>query len=112
MTTDIEFDARCPTCGEVRLTGDQLWLVLAPEGVTDHFAFRCPQCCDHVRCPLDEETAALLVELVAVEELVVPAEALEEHPGAPLTVDDLIDFGMRLARERHPAAAIMPSAAA
>jgi hypothetical protein len=60
MSTDIEFDAHCPTCGEVRLTGDELWLVLTPGDVTDHFAFRCPRCCDHVRCPVDDETAEVL----------------------------------------------------
>ncbi len=49
MSTDIEFDAHCPTCGEVRLPGDELWLVMTPGDATAHFAFRCPRCCDHVR---------------------------------------------------------------
>ena len=111
MTTGIEFDARCPTCGEVRLTGDQLWLVLTTREGIDHFAFRCPRCCGHVRCPVDEETAAMLAELIPVEELAVPDEALEEHSGAALTEDDLIDFGAALARAHYPAAAILPSAA-
>jgi len=111
MTTDIEFDARCPTCGEVRLTGDQVWLVLTTGEATDHFAFRCPRCCDHVLCPVDDETAAMLAELVPVEELAVPDEALEEHCGAALTEDDLIDFGAELARADYPAAAILPPAA-
>ena len=111
MSTDIEFDAHCPTCGEVRLTGDELWLVLTPGDVTDHFAFRCPRCCDHVRCPVDDETAEVLAELIPVEELAVPEEALEQHPGAALTEDDLIDFGAELARSDYPVAAILPSAA-
>ena len=111
MTTEIEFDARCPACGEVRLTGDELWLVLTPGAATDHFAFLCPGCCDHVRCPVDDETAAVLAELIPVEELTVPDEVLEPHSGAALTEDDLIDFGAALARTDYPAAAILPPAA-
>ena len=110
MTTDIEFDARCPTCGEVRLAGDQLWLVVTSGQGSDYFAFRCPGCCDQVHCSVDAETAAVLAELLAVEELAVPAEALEEHPGRALTVDDLIDFGAYLARTDYPAAALPPAA--
>ena len=110
MTTDIEFDARCPTCGEVRLAGDQLWLVLTSGQGSDYFAFRCPRCCDQVHCPVDAETAEVLAELLAVEELVVPAEALEEHDGRPLTVDDLSDVGADLARTDDPAAARPPAA--
>ena len=108
--TDIEFDARFPTCGEVRLAGDQLWLVLTSGQGSDYFAFRCPRCCGQVHCPVDAETAAVLAELLAVEELVVPAEALEEHHGGALSVDDLIDFGADLARTDFPAAALPPAA--
>ena len=111
MTNEIEFDAQCPTCGEVRLTGDELWLVLTPGDAADHYAFRCPGCCDHVRCAVDDQTAAVLAELIPVEELSVPAEALEQHSGAALTEDDLIDFGAELARADYPVAAILPMAA-
>ena len=111
MTNDIEFDARCPGCGEVRLTGDQLWLVLTTGDVDDYFAFRCPGCAGLVRCPADAGTADLLAGLVPVEELVVPDEALESHRGAALNEDDLIDFGAYLARTDYPAAALLPPAA-
>jgi hypothetical protein len=112
MTPEIEFDARCPGCGEVGLTGDQLWLVVTSGPTADYFAFRCPRCRGGVvRCPVDEGTAEVLAELLAVEELVVPAEALEQHRGDVLTVDDLIDFGAELARADFPAAAALPSAA-
>ena len=50
----------------------------------------------------DETVVALLAELVAVEELEIPAEALESHDGPPLTSDDLLD--LVLALERHAAA--------
>lgn len=112
MTPEIEFDARCPGCGEVRLTGDQLWLVLTSGPTADYFAFRCPRCRGGVvRCPVDQGTAEVLAELLAVEELDVPGEALEQHRGDVLTEDDLIDFGAGLARADYPAAAAVPPAA-
>ncbi len=39
----------------------------------------------------------MLSGLVAVEELDVPAEALEAHEGSALTTDDLIDLMLTLA---------------
>ena len=56
-------------------------------------------------------TAEVLAELLAVEELDVPGEALEQHRGDVLTEDDLIDFGAGLARADYPAAAAVPPAA-
>ncbi len=53
----------------------------------------------------------MLAELIPVEELAVPQEALEQHSGAALTEDDLIDFGTELAQSDYPVAAILPSAA-
>lgn len=111
MTHDISFDASCPECGEVELAADQLWLVITTGPTPDHFAFRCPACTLHVRCPIDAETASVLAELVPVEEIDVPAEALERHVGAPLTLDDLIELGVRLARSDFPAAAALRPAA-
>lgn len=111
MNPEIEFDARCPSCGEVRLSGDQLWLVLTSGETVDYFAFRCPRCAGQVRCPVDTDTAGVLAELLAVEELEVPEEALEQHRGDVLTEDDLIDFGAGLARADYPAAAAVPPAA-
>jgi predicted RNA-binding Zn-ribbon protein involved in translation (DUF1610 family) len=95
---DISFEAHCPRCGAVELTGDQLWLVLADAPVGDHFAFRCPSCSDQVRRIADAQTVAVLSALVPVEELDVPAEALQQHEGAPFTIDDLIDLMHELER--------------
>lgn len=111
MNPEIEFDARCPGCGEVRLAGDQLWLVLTSGEAADYFAFRCPRCRALVHCTVDSETAELLAEMLAVEELEVPEEALEQHRGDVLTEDDLIDFGAGLARADYLAAAALPPAA-
>ena len=109
MNPEIEFDARCPSCGEVRLSGDQLWLVLTSGETVDYFALRCPRCAQ-VRCPVDPETAGVLAGLLAVEELAVPEEALERRRGGVLTEDDLIDFGAGLARADYLAAAALPPA--
>ena len=111
MNTEIEFDARCPGCGEVRLAGDQLWLVLTSGEAADYFAFRCPRCRALVRCTVDSGTAEMLAGLLAVEEFEVPEEALEQHRGDVLTEDDLIDFGAGLARADNLAAAALPPAA-
>ena len=111
MNPEIEFDARCPSCGEVRLSGDQLWLVLTSGEAADYFAFRCPRCAGQIRCPVDAETVDVLAGLLAVEELDVPEGALEQHRGDVLTEDDLIDFGAGLARADYLAAAALPPAA-
>jgi hypothetical protein len=99
MTQYLTFEARCPECGTVELASDQLWLVLADAPVQDHFSFHCPSCFDQVRCVADEDTVALLSALVLVEELDVPAEALEAHDGDPFTDDDLIDLMLELERQ-------------
>ena len=95
------FEVHCPDCGVTQLDGDQLWLVLAPSPLPDHIAFRCPDCGTLVRSHAHPEAVALLSDLVAVEELDVPAEALEPHDGKPLTEDDLIELMLDL--ERWPA---------
>ena len=96
MMQEIAISASCPDCGEVELAVDQLWLVLTGATGTDHYDFRCPDCAALVRHAADEATVALLSPLVPVEELDVPAEALERHVGSPLTLDDLIDLMLSL----------------
>jgi len=96
MTQDITLEASCPDCGRVELGIDQAWLVLSNAPVTDTLDFRCPGCAGHVRCPADHKTVRALAALVPVEEVYVPAEALEPRTGAPLTLDDLIDLMLDL----------------
>ena len=91
MNQELQLSANCPECGEVELAAEQLWLVLTGTG-SDHYDFRCPRCATFVRYPADEAIVALLAQLVSVEELDVPAEALESHIGSPLTLDDRIDL--------------------
>jgi hypothetical protein len=92
MTRNIMLEARCPDCGRVELGTHQAWLVLSNAPVRDTLDFRCPGCAGHVRCPADHATVTALAGLVPVEEVDVPAEALEPHTGRPLCLDDLIDL--------------------
>jgi phage FluMu protein Com len=95
MTYEAQFSVNCPRCDDVELAVDQLWLVLPSEGQA-HYDFHCPECETHVRHPAGAEAIAMLSQLVAVEELEVPAEALESHTGPALTEDDLIDLMLEL----------------
>ena len=92
------FSTTCPTCGELELTSDQMWLVLTSAGRA-HYAFVCPDCGLHVRRTVDDDTAAMLAPFMAVEEIDVPAEAQESHDGPPLELDDLIDLMLDLEHE-------------
>jgi endogenous inhibitor of DNA gyrase (YacG/DUF329 family) len=101
MRGDSSFTVGCPRCGDVEVDNDQLWLVVTSAG-RDHYDFNCPTCMRHVMQPADHEVFELLAPLVAVEELDVPAEALEPHVGPALTVDDLIDLMLELERRLVP----------
>jgi hypothetical protein len=96
---DVVLSALCPSCGEVDLTPDQLWLVLASAPDRSHYRFRCSSCEQSVSHHADDAVVAVLATLVAVEELEIPDEALEPHDGPPLTTDDLLD--LLLALEVH-----------
>jgi hypothetical protein len=98
---DVVLTVLCPSCGEVDLSADQVWLVVASVADRSHYRFTCAGCDRSVRRPADETVVALLSELVAVEEFEIPAEALETHDGPPLTSDDLLD--LVLALEQHTA---------
>jgi hypothetical protein len=106
---DVVLSVLCPTCGEVDLAADQVWLVLASAADRSHYRFHCSTCDQSVRRHADETVIALLTELVAVEQLAIPAEALESHDGPALTSDDLLDLmlalGEHAATDRATAAA-------
>jgi hypothetical protein len=95
----------CPSCGEVDLSADQVWLVIASAKTRSQYRFRCSSCDQSVSRHADDTVIALLAELVAVEELEIPAEALESHDGPPLTPDDLLDLLLALEEHAAPAAA-------
>ncbi|HEY2041358.1 MAG TPA: hypothetical protein VGH11_01685 [Jatrophihabitans sp.] len=97
MLPDAEFSSRCTACGEVDLAVDQIWLVLAVAPLRNQYAFQCPSCSAVEHRAADDDTVALLSRFVAVEQLEIPAEALEQHVGGALTADDVIDLMLSIA---------------
>jgi hypothetical protein len=93
--SSAHFSINCPECGDLELAAEQLWLVLPSLGEA-HYDFICPTCDEHVRHVAGEAAIAFLAALIAVEEIDVPAEAIEPKSGPPLTVDDVLDFSLEL----------------
>jgi predicted RNA-binding Zn-ribbon protein involved in translation (DUF1610 family) len=108
MTDAARLTARCPTCGEVELLAEQMWLVLTNVPGREHYGADCPGCGQTFRRAADAATIGLLSAFVPVETLDVPAEALEVHTGPAITIDDLLDAMLTLEREA-PAAQPDPS---
>ncbi len=103
--------ATCPSCGEVDLRPSDVALqIVRTHDDTEHdvrdgsnYKFDCPTCDEVVTKPADARIARLLttggVDVVVVDE--ITAETREAHPenppvGAPLSMDDLIDFHFML----------------
>lgn len=85
--------ATCPVCGDVELTHEQVRLVMHPVKERSYYAFLCDRCDDEVRKPANSEVIRLLrLGGVVAETPDIPAEALEDHVGAVLTPDDVLDF--------------------
>jgi hypothetical protein len=94
MTT---IKASCPVCGDVELTPEQMRLVVCNRSDWSYYAFQCPNCTDEVRKPADDEIISLLQSGgVAASEWHIPAEAMEEHYGAPISYDEILDFALWL----------------
>lgn len=103
MTT---IKASCPGCGDVELTPRQVRLVVCSVRRRSFYSFTCTTCTDVVRKHAGEDVVALLTSGgVVAERWTIPAEALEEHDGAALSVDDLLDFCLLLERADLLAAA-------
>ena len=96
MSDDTRFSARCPSCGEVELMAEQMWLVMTDPPDRTHFGFHCPACEQRVAHPADRRLVRVLAALLPVEVLEIPGEALEERSGPALTYDDLIDLMLSL----------------
>ncbi|HEU4354857.1 MAG TPA: hypothetical protein VFT27_04640 [Actinomycetota bacterium] len=91
---------KCPTCGEVDLTPEEMSLFMAPSGERLSYSFTCPECSLEVDRPASRKTAALLiaagVETIPLpmdDEPTLPSEDRSPNPDAPpLTLDDLIEL--------------------
>lgn len=98
--------ATCPVCGEVDLTSADVALVVCSVPDWSYYAFDCPGCVAQVRKPADRRVVSLLLSGgVEVTHWRVPAEALEDKAGPPLTYDDLLDFALQLSGRDALAAA-------
>lgn len=94
MTT---IKASCPMCGDVELTPEQMRLVVCNRSEWSYYAFQCPNCADEVRKPADTEIVSLLKSGgVTVTPWHIPAEAMEEHCGAIISYDEILDFALWL----------------
>ena len=108
MTT---IKASCPVCGDVSLTPADVRLVVCSNEAWSYYAFDCPDCTDDVRKPADEEIIALLISGgVSAQQWHVPAEALEDHTGDPISYDELLDFALWLDGHDQLAANLAPVA--
>ncbi len=106
--------ATCPSCGEVDLRPTDVALEIVRLADDDehevrdgsNYRFDCPTCDELVTKPADARIARLLTT-GGVDVVVVDVDTLdrrEPHPenppaGAPLTMDDLLDFHFLL--EHH-----------
>jgi len=94
MTT---IKASCPSCGDVELTPQQVRLVVCSVKSWSYYAFTCTSCLEEVRKPAGRDVVTLLISGgVVAEPWSIPAEALEEHEGAVLCYDDVLDFALWL----------------
>lgn len=99
----------CPVCGDVELKPAQMRLIVCSRPEWSYYAFPCTTCHEEIKKPADDEIVALLVSGgVVAEHWVIPAEALEEHGGAVITYDDVLDFALVLDRVDLLAAMITP----
>jgi hypothetical protein len=101
VTEVRRFAALCPTCGDLDISAEQMWLVLTDCPGRDHYFFHCPGCDQNVRRRAHSITVGVLEKLVPVEHIQIPSEALESHEGEPLTMDDLIDLMLALENTEH-----------
>ena len=93
--------ATCPDCGDVEFpTSTALVRVLEAVEVADNrriVEFVCPQCGGTHTKLIDANLARVLMQYGARSVRIrVPDEARERHEGAPLTLDDAIDFHRQL----------------
>ena len=99
--------ASCPTCGDVELTTADVRVRVCMDDDRGEYLFRCPICRMAVVKGAEARTIDLLVASgVALDTWSLPAELHEQHYGAPITHDDLLDFHAILEDEDLLAAAL------
>lgn len=92
--------AQCPTCGDVRLTTKDITVRVCIDDDTGSYWFRCPECDAPVAKPASSYIVDLLVTSgVRLEMWRRPAELRERRSGPALTLDDMLDFHVRIQRD-------------
>lgn len=92
-------EAVCPNCGTVDCALEDFELGVCNHAPASFYAFVCPACEQRIQKPADQRVIELLIaEGVKPHLWELPAEALETHDGPPLTLDDLLDLHLILAR--------------
>lgn len=94
---------KCPSCGDVSLSADEMSLHVHPSGEQGAYSFTCPECSSEVDRPASRKTVALLIaagvepvpmdaELAAA--FAAPAMPLEDRSPDPsaraFTLDDVL----------------------
>lgn len=96
MTGSLGITTACPVCGVLHLPAAALTLVVCTQDPARSFyQFTCPRCAQLVTRQASERTV-LGMSRCGVVVTTLPAEALEERPGAALTADDLLDLALEL----------------
>jgi hypothetical protein len=92
--------ASCPTCGDVELTTADVRVRVCLNDNHGDYRFRCPICHFTVVKGAEARTIDLLVASgVSMDTWTLPAELGEQHRGAPISHDDLLDFHVLLSDE-------------
>ncbi len=93
--------ASCAECGDVELTTRDVRVRVCTHDNRGTYSFRCPRCRMVVVKPAEHRTIELLVASgVEMSTWDLPAELREQHQGAPITHDDLLDFHQTLYDDR------------
>lgn len=96
MTT---IKASCPTCGDVTLAPVEVRLVVCTVAAWSFYSFECTSCTHEVRKVATDDVIRLLRSGgIVPEHWDVPSEAIEEHFGASLTWDDVLDFTLAMSQ--------------
>ncbi len=92
--------ATCPICGDVELTKDEVRFVVSSVADRSFYAFTCPVCQERVTKAAGEQ----VIKLLTIGGLV------PERVGAPVTWDDVLDFGSFLGETDDLVAAVLAAA--
>jgi hypothetical protein len=81
----------------VECAPDEFELAMCDYSPASYYAFSCPSCGLRVQKHADARISELLIaEGVPAFNWELPAEAIEPHEGATLTIDDVLDMTLAL----------------